>query len=258
MQTSRTSIGSTRGRHARIQALLVPALALGIACGEAPAGDGAGTGGASVRDSPAPAVGGGQNGLSSGAAGGTDTLMLEGSPQAVAVRRWSTPDEFPLPFSTILPERVRASTGTEGQLAWARFEFDGVPADRAWMRMLVLDDGLTRPEALSRARAVASDFGPIVSRGIEYTEGENAPDYEWAHQSWGLTGVVHDEPVTGSLSLGRHGERFFTIMQIYPPEYGDGVGPRFQYILEHLRWRDTGTRLRLEHAVPEFVDPPPE
>jgi hypothetical protein len=50
-------------------------------------------------------------------------------------------------------------------------------------------------------------------------------------------------PITGRLVLGRHADRYFHVLTHYPAEYGDGLGPRFQSILEHWRWEDTGRPL---------------
>lgn len=209
-------------------------------------------------DADAPDRDGADAAAATGRADTVDTLSIEGQAEPVRVRDWRTPPDFPLPFRTRLPERVRASSGAEGEQAWVRFDFDSGTADSVYMRVLVLPEGTDANDARALARAIATDFGPIGSQGLEYTEGRDAPAYDWAQVNYRLRGFVRDTPVTGSLALARHGDRFFTVMQLYPPEYGDGAGVRFDYIRSEWRWLDTGSPLSRTRRLPDVVETEPD
>jgi|GEM_PF-573384 len=223
-------------RHA---VALVPLLLL--ACDAPPPGDGS---------ADAPAV------QERGAAADTaltDTLMIEGQPQPIRYTHWSAPAGYPLRFSTRLPQRVRPADEGQGAL---RFEFDTQNADSAFLRVVALPEGIDEQRARGLLRAVGTDFGVIGSQGLEIDEAPAPQQYAWSLLSYRLQGVVRDRPVDGILALGRHDGRYFHVMQLFPPEYADGVAPRFDYVLRHWRWAD-GSPLTRQVQVPEVVDADP-
>ena len=176
------------------------------------------------------------------------TLLIEGQPHDVPVERFSTGADFALPFRTLVPDHERLAARAEpiagaGSFA-AEARFDWQPAaGHAFLRLVVLDSATSDNTARGLVRALGTDFGLIGSRGMEYEEAVPPPGHDWATLGYRLRGVAGDDPVTGWVSLGEHAGRSFYLMALYPPEYADGLAPRFDYILEHWVWLDTGEPL---------------
>ena len=183
-----------------------------------------------------------------------DSLTIEGQALAVETRPWSTPDDFPLPFSTRLPEPMEADAGDLSGESWVRFSFRDAGSAGPWLRLLLLDETVSEMDARGLVRGIAADFGLTVSQGIERQEGGDAPDFPWARTVFPINGQIRGQAVLGWIALGKHADRFYTLMQVYPPEYGDGAGPRFHYIRDQWRWRDTGAGLERDVEVPDIVE----
>lgn len=180
--------------------------------------------------------------------GVVDTLLIEGRAEVLPVATFAGGEDFPLPFRTVVPDtgrltaRVEDVEGTGGLSAAARFEWPtaSVPA---FLRFVVLDRGISDNTARGIVRGIGTDFGIIGSQGIEQEEAVPPPGHRWASLGYRLRGEVGGRAVDGWVSMGRHGGRIFYFMALYPPEYADGLGPRFDYILRHWTWLDTGEAL---------------
>lgn len=186
-----------------------------------------------------------------------DTIRVEGEPQAIRVADYRSPAGFPLAFATRLPERIdparEESDAPDG--AALRFTMNGTdPNAEVYLRVVPLSPDLGRNDALARMRAIATDFGPIGSRGLEYTEGPAPRRYDWADTAYRLRGQVGSQQVTGYLALGHHAGRFFYVMELFPTEYSEGVGPRFDYVLRHWRWTDTNAPLARDGGADDVAD----
>jgi hypothetical protein len=178
-----------------------------------------------------------------------DTLMLEGMPEVTRSTLVRAPLGFDLPFSTYLPSGINVQFQTAAEGAGVRFAaaFTGRVDARAYMHVRIY------PEGTSRARARDAVGGFLRSR----TAGDDpvdAGDVERAWRpieppDWALEAYTFDYPgeqgirYVGRAMIARHGVRFLHVITHYPAEYGDGLGPRFQRILEHWRWEDTGEPL---------------
>lgn len=163
-----------------------------------------------------------------------DTILLEGMPEVVTGRLYRAPEGFPLPFSTYLPEGLAPESvqTNAGQAVRIVAEFGGRRNENAYLRITALPAGTTEAEARELARSLAGDGARL----------DDAPSHPWAIAEYHFTRRTPGNPV-GFVALGSHGDRFFTIMAHYPAEYGDGLGPRIAYILEHWRWEDSGRGL---------------
>ena len=181
----------------------------------------------------------------------SDTLLIEGRPEVLPVASFRSGPDFPLPFRTLVPDTARlvptiemagAEDSGRGFAAAARFEWQP-GSDPAFLRLVVLDTTMTDNDARGLVRGIATDFGVIASAGIEAQEAVPPPAHPWATLGYRLSGAVRGVPVDGWISLGRQGERIFYFMALYPPEYGDGLGPRFDYVLRQWEWLDGAARL---------------
>lgn len=164
-----------------------------------------------------------------------DTILLEGMPEIITSHLYQAPASFPLPFSTYIPEGMAPETvsAEEGEAIRVVVEFGGRRNENAYLQITALPAGTTEAQAREIARSQAAE-------GIQP---DDVPFYPWSIAEHMFMRGGQRGFVVGRLALGRHGGRYFTITSHYPAEYGDGLGPRIDYILRNWRWEDTGQGL---------------
>ncbi len=155
-----------------------------------------------------------------------ETISIEGSVEVIDARRFRAPDAFPIPFETIVPGDMEiASNGIDGsrevRIVTA---FAGIRRPDAYLSIVVLPGGTDEEEAIERTAALADSLGGIAD------ERETLP---WAVRSFRLTG-----PQAGFIALGERNGGWFQLRTSYPPEFGDGMGPRIALILRRWKWAD--------------------
>lgn len=145
---------------------------------------------------------------------------------------YRTPADFPIPFSTYVPEDMVAQASSSGEGESIRFiaNFGGQLIEDAFMNAFFFPAGTTESEAIERAREVA---------GATSADPQRAASFPWALEVYELGGADR----FGSVAVGEHAGRYFYLITSYPPEFGDGMGPRLDRILEEWRWGDTGAPL---------------
>ncbi|MBW3553538.1 MAG: hypothetical protein KY466_08510 [Gemmatimonadetes bacterium] len=208
---------------------LILSLFFGVGCAGGDPGGDTGEGAASGETESRPAA-------------MTDTLMIEGSPQPLALRLFRTDDDFPLPFSAYVPEDMtRASEGDDEDGASVRFvaEFGGVRNERALVHLFVHPVGTDPQQALAVVRAYEAAAGVPVSRGIEpLGESETLRRMPWADHAYVFRYQASGTWYLGTIGLGSHAGRLYHLVVHYPAEYGDGFGPRAAILLDTWRWGD--------------------
>jgi hypothetical protein len=186
-----------------------------------------------------------------------DTLMLEGMPEPVTSRLVRSPVGVEPGFTTYLPPGLSMHADPAGDSAWARFSasFAGPADPNAYMHVRIYPEG---PEHLETARNVIAGFlrsrrleddpvGDLVATGEAYRQVKPPP---WAEEAFSFDYVGHGNVrFTGMTALARRGARWFHVLTHYPVEFGDGLAPRFEYVLRHWRWADTR-----EPLVPAAAD----
>ena len=187
-----------------------------------------------------------------------DTISLEGMPEPILLRRFETPESFPLRFSTYVPadmdrEMDPVSAGEAG--AGLRFvaAFGGTRNADAFVHVYAY------PEATDLAEVQATARAFIASRGVPVSGSAEPPGlgpqanrrFGWSVHEEGYRYQISDgQWVVGTLALGQHAGRYFHVVTQYPAEYGDGFGPRAARIFEHWQWTDTGRPLDEEARAP--------
>ena len=162
------------------------------------------------------------------------TLSIEGTEEPITLVRFTSPPRFPLPFYTYYPEDMVAAEVFAEDGGNVRFtaNFGGVLTDDALLEFYVFGELMDEDQARIRTQEVAGGRTPPLQRTA----------YPWAIETYRLAGQER----MGTISLGRHGDRFFYLMRTYPPEFADGFAPRAALILEEWRWKDTNTPLAQE------------
>jgi hypothetical protein len=163
-----------------------------------------------------------------------DTILIEGMPEATTSRLLQSPPNSPLPFSTYVPEGLQAGfEGADDSLA-VRFAaaFAGSADPNAYMHVRFYGPHVN----VAEARELLGGF--LATRVPEADPLDTTPSPQAYYQGDGNRIYV------GHLVIATRRDRVFHVLTHYPAEYGDGLAPRFDRILEHWRWDDTGTPLR--------------
>lgn len=167
-----------------------------------------------------------------------DTIMVEGMAQTETSQLVETQGGFARPFSTYVPEGIESSLNAPST---ARFTaaFAGNRNPDAFMEVFVHPSGAMRPAA----EDILADL--MSRRNVAEHETSATGRPSWALDAIAFTYSGSDgTPFTGSVTVGQQGTTYLHIVRHYPAEYGDGLPPRLQSILEEWRWEDTGEMLR--------------
>ncbi|MEX0646281.1 MAG: hypothetical protein WEA56_03975 [Balneolaceae bacterium] len=150
-------------------------------------------------------------------------IQVEGMTELIPARLLESPEEFPLYFSTYYPLDMQVDTLTSEEGAGFKTiaAFAGRLNEEAQITVFVFHDSITE----ERADEIIRSYG-----GNTVDEQHR---YNWSVTEYHLLGEQ-----TGFLALGKHDENWFYIHYSYPPEYGDGMGPRIHLIMDEWRWRD--------------------
>lgn len=179
----------------------------------------------------------------------TDTIMVEGMAEPTTSQLVQSPGDAAVAFSTYVPEGIEAEVTGAGDTVAVRFmaAFAGTPDPHAFMHVRFhppgVDVAAARETVMQFLLGRVPDDAPITGTPTE-PQVEPREPAPWADEAWGTTyrGEGDRMYVTTS-QLARHGGRTFHVITHYPAEYGDGLGPRFQRILQLWRWDDTGAGL---------------
>ena len=152
-------------------------------------------------------------------------MKLEGSYQRFSARLVAS-SASPR-FSTYVPEDMLfepASSG-EGDGYYFYTNFGGTRNENAFLLVFVFPAGTDQTHAQQMLQAFNT------SRNVTSTEGDR-----FTFQRGGTR--FH-----GGISLGEHNGRYYYVAEQYPAEYGDGFGPRAEFIKKQWVWLDTGSSL---------------
>jgi hypothetical protein len=182
----------------------------------------------------------------------TDTLLVEGTPEPTTARLLQSPEGASMPFSTYVPDGISASFEGGGDTVSVRFAaaFTGAADPNAYMhvRIYAPDIGLIEARELLGGflNARQPDDAPVDGQRVEQPyQTVEAP--QWGQEAFALSYRGEGNHMYfGYLVIATRRERVFHVLIHYPAEYADGLGPRFDRILQHWRWDDNGEMLRGE------------
>ena len=153
------------------------------------------------------------------------TISVEGMDQPVALRLVREAD-FPIPFSTYVPEEMGYDTVASGEGSAARFSLGAEPRE-AVLSVFVPSGGVDDLDAW--AREAAETMG----------EPSQLEPPAWAEAAYSFGGVDR----MGAVLAGRHAGRPFYVLESLPLNMGDGLGPRAAAVQREWRWLDDGSGL---------------
>jgi hypothetical protein len=163
----------------------------------------------------------------------TVTVSMEGMDEALRLVRYDAPADFPLRFSTYIPEDMVAERWPSGEGDAVAFvaAFGGQRNEAAVMRVIAHREGATAVEVEEILGQLALDLG------TELVPSTDERRFDWSVREYrSVPGRTQRNNPHGFMAVGRRGDRYYTVAVHYPPEYGDGFAPRTHQILQEWRW----------------------
>lgn len=153
-------------------------------------------------------------------------LTLEGMTQPMRMYLLEPPDSFPLDFSTYIPADMETEVLSFEEAITIRIiaNFGGQLNRKAYLMIAAYKIDLTAAEAHNRTQI--PDAVPVDSSR-----------FPWAETEYSIKGEG-----SNYIALAQKDGHWFFLRLSYPPEYGDGMGPRVNKIIEQWQWAD-GSRL---------------
>jgi hypothetical protein len=164
-----------------------------------------------------------------------ETISLEGMEQTLRFHLYdSRPVGLDVPFTTYVPDdmAIRSAPVETGDRFVARAVFGGQVEPRAFVEARFLAPGASEQAAAESLARWAPNERPSPLEG--------GKRFAWSVRERWIGRPSGDTTVEGIAALGRHGDRWFVIHLEYPIEYGEGLLPRVERVLEQWRWEDNG------------------
>jgi hypothetical protein len=169
-----------------------------------------------------------------------DTISIEGMAEQTTATLVQPPRDYGLRFTVYVPDGLSVDYATDADSGGVRFHaaFTGQPDRNAYMHVFLYPAGTTGVVAREGA------FQFLRSRFLVGDEANPVETPEWGHEAYGIAYAGDGgAQYVGQMVLASRGDRYFHVLTHYPAEYGDGLAPRFSYILRSWRWEDTGRPL---------------
>lgn len=159
------------------------------------------------------------------------TIKIEGMDESIKLKLFDHPK-----YVTYHPEEMVAEPADSGEGDAVSFiaNFGGQRNENAFVHFFLYPEGTSEEDALFAASGLAEQLGS----GVEEVAKEDRY-YDWSLSQY--AGIVDDISIT--ISVGKHGDQLYQLLTHYPVEYGDGMGPRVNLILDELIWKDDGKGL---------------
>ena len=157
---------------------------------------------------------------------GLDTISVEGEPMAIRVAPYETPMGFPLPFTTRLPADLEAESLASGEGDAIRFTIAGLP--ETVLNVFVPADASMTARAAADYAAALGATAPLANPPV------------WSRASFS---AFTDDAYFVTVHFTHHADRPVFVSTRYPGDAADGMAPRFGYVIDRIRWSDTGRLL---------------
>lgn len=165
----------------------------------------------------------------------TETLIVEGESREVTLQLFESPES---PVLIYYPEGdFAASEVRSGQAYGAHLvaTFGGSRNDNAWIRFYFphVSSRQNSPDALQML--IEEEDGIADIEGFQLSPVGGGGGCPGEARAWSI--VSRDQ--SGGICIGSRDDRYFLLIATYPPEYGDGFGPRQDLVMRNTFWRDT-------------------
>jgi hypothetical protein len=165
----------------------------------------------------------------------TETLVVEGEPRQVTLRLFESPES---PVLIYYPEGDFAASEVRSSQAYGAHlvaTFGGTRNENAWIRFYFPHVGSRQnsPEALQML--IEEEDGIADIEGFQLAPAGGDGGCPGQARAW----TIVSREQSGGICIGSRDDRYFLMIATYPPEFGDGFGPRHDLITRHTYWRDT-------------------
>lgn len=162
------------------------------------------------------------------------TIETPAGGEAIDLRRYVAPGDFPLQFSTYLPSDFEAEFPLEGNDSAIAFTWErGEQPDSAFVRLFLLPPGQSEDAARELVRTVAERVKVPGDRAeLDPVQRHDWAVVEYPIESRGIVG----ESVRGWVALARAGDHWYYVFAQAPSELWPRFEPRAELIMQGLRW----------------------
>jgi hypothetical protein len=165
-------------------------------------------------------------------------IVIEGMEEPMVLNLFHEPG---FPFYTYYPEDMiaNAAASEEGDRVIIATDF-GVINPAAYIAVTVYNEGQFDSED-AFLDAIGGNDGILSEREYEWVEKEAEVDrtFDWTIREY----FFMSDEFTGAIYAGEHEGQYFFFDIHYPWEYGDGMVPRVNLIMEHFTWVESGETL---------------
>lgn len=141
-----------------------------------------------------------------------------------------------IPFSTYIPEHdftVEEAGSEEEGTVFFFTNFNDNKNEKAYISIYMYPEEVkTSEQAVSE---ITGENGMAKVNEWDIAE-PDSKRFNWSIREYHFT----HQPYTGSIYLGKHGDRYFRFVLHYPVEMGDGFEPRASIIIDEFYWIDIG------------------
>ncbi|QGU00658.1 hypothetical protein SYNTR_2064 [Candidatus Syntrophocurvum alkaliphilum] len=150
-----------------------------------------------------------------------ENIVIEGMEETITLELFEGNNNF----VTYIPESMAVETefASDGDFYWFYWMHEENINEDVYLQLYFYPEAVTETPSLSKTEnlKLVDDTEKIYNWSIgEYTSSFEADNSFYA-------------------MIGKHEEQYFSIVLHYPWEYGDGLNPRFNKIIEHFYWTDT-------------------
>lgn len=143
-------------------------------------------------------------------------ISIEGNMEAVTANLYQAPNDYPLQFHAYIPENFTTTREKSGEADILLFQMGG-----ATLKLMAFSELVNKTMATGLVKSMIQSEGELITDTVN-----------------GFTRYRLDGDPEKSIiaEVGQHRKHAYIWWREYPPEYGDGFGPRAQLIIENIVW----------------------
>jgi len=156
-----------------------------------------------------------------------ETIEIEGMKEKITLNLYNPGI---LNFRTYIPSDFiaeEASSG-EGDGFWFYSNFEGKKQENVYLHFYFFSENIKEEPNIDDKDSTFA----IMLEGLEPIFPEDKY-YDWSIKEFASPNSAK------YAALGEHNDQYFVVIQDYPYEYADGMGPRINKVIEHFYWTDT-------------------
>ncbi len=143
-------------------------------------------------------------------------ISIEGNMETVTASLYQAPEDYPLQFHAYIPENFTTTREKSGEADILLFQMG-----EANLKLMTFSELVNKTMATGLVKSMIQSEGELITDTVN-----------------GFTRYRLDGDPQKSIiaEVGQRKKHAYIWWREYPPEYGDGFGPRAQLIIENMVW----------------------